>query len=125
MVAHRASFDFLLNTIPVAHDIDPYLALLRRDRTMALVGVLTEVEPLTGANLIFGRKSVTGSAIGGMAETQQMMDFCAEHNVASDVEIVTIQSVNEAFDRLLKNDVKYRFVIDMRSFDSDAASQSS
>ncbi|GGF18187.1 alcohol dehydrogenase [Aliidongia dinghuensis] len=116
MAAHAQSFDFLLNTIPVAHDLNPYMALLRRDRTMALVGVLTEIEPpLTGTSLIFGRKSVAGSAIGGMAETQEMIDFCAEHGIVSDVEIVPIQAVNEAYERLLKNDVKYRFVIDMAS----------
>jgi uncharacterized zinc-type alcohol dehydrogenase-like protein len=119
MAAHAASFDFLLNTIPVPHDLNPYMALLKRDRSMALVGVLTELDPpLTGMSLIFGRKSVTGSAIGGMAETQEMIDFCAEHGIVSDVEIVPIQAVNEAYERLLKNDVKYRFVIDMASLDA-------
>ncbi len=114
--AHRASFDFLLNTIPVGHDLNPYMELLKRDRTMALVGVLTELEPaLKGATLIVGRKSVTGSAIGGMKETQEMIDFCAEHGIVSDIEMIPIQSVNEAYERLLKNDVKYRFVIDMAS----------
>jgi alcohol dehydrogenase (NADP+) len=121
MAAHKASFDFLLNTIPVAHDLNPYMTLLKRDRTMALVGVLTELEPpLTGGSLIFGRKSITGSAIGGMAETQEMIDFCAAHGIVSDVEIVPIQAVNEAYERLLKNDVKYRFVIDMASLGADA-----
>jgi alcohol dehydrogenase (NADP+) len=116
MAKHAASFDFLLNTVPVAHDLNPYLALLKRDSTMALVGVLTALEPpLAGVSLIMGRKSVTGSAIGGMAETQEMIDFCAEHGIVSDVEIVPIQAVNEAYERLLKNDVKYRFVIDMAS----------
>jgi uncharacterized zinc-type alcohol dehydrogenase-like protein len=122
MAAHVASFDFLLNTIPVGHDVNPYLALLKRDRTMALVGVLTALEPApTGFGLISGRKSVTGSAIGGMAETQEMIDFCAKHDIVSDVEIVPIQSVNEAYERLLKNDVKYRFVIDMASLAQGAA----
>jgi alcohol dehydrogenase (NADP+) len=115
MAAHRGSFDFLLNTIPVPHDLNPYVTLLKRDRTMALVGVVTELDHVVGGNLIFGRKSISGSAIGGMAETQEMLDFCAEHHVVSDVEIVPIQFVNEAFERLLKNDVKYRFVIDMAS----------
>ncbi len=116
MTAHKASFDFLLNTIPVGHDLNPYMDLLKRDRTMALVGVLTELEPaLRGGNLIMGRKSVTGSAIGGLKETQEMIDFCAEHGIVSDIEIVSIQAVNEAYERLLKNDVKYRFVIDMAS----------
>ncbi|MDE1172438.1 MAG: NAD(P)-dependent alcohol dehydrogenase [Parvibaculaceae bacterium] len=122
MAAHKASFDFLLNTIPVPHDLNPYVNLLKRDKTMALVGVLTELEPpLSGGNLIMGRKSVAGSSIGGMAETQEMIDFCAEHNIVSDVEIVPIQSVNEAYERLLKNDVKYRFVIDMASLRQEAA----
>ena len=116
MAVHASSFDFLLNTIPVSHDLNPYLALLKRDRTMVLVGVLTALEPpLMGRGLIGGRRSVAGSLIGGMAETQEMMDFCGEHDIVSDVEIVAMQSVNEAYERLLKNDVKYRFVIDMAS----------
>jgi uncharacterized zinc-type alcohol dehydrogenase-like protein len=119
MASHAASFDFLLNTIPVSHDMNPYMALLKRDRTMVLVGVLTETEPLAGINVIFGRKSLAGSAIGGMVETQEMMDFCAEHGIVSDVEIIPIQSVNEAFERLVKNDVKYRFVIDIASLAQD------
>ena len=119
MAAHAGSFDFLLNTIPVSHNLNPYMALLKRDRTMALVGVLTDTEPLAGVSVIFGRKALVGSAIGGMVETQEMMDFCAEHGIVSDVEIVPIQSVNEAFDRLSKNDVKYRFVIDMASLASE------
>ena len=114
MQAHANSFDFLLNTIPVPHDINPYLALLRRDRTMAMVGVLTELDPPpAGINLILGRKSVAGSAIGGLRETQEMMDFCAQHNIVSDVEMIAIQDINHAYQRLVKNDVKYRFVIDM------------
>ncbi len=111
MAAHAGSFDFLLNTIPVAHDINPYVKLLKRDRTMALVGVLTGLEPpLAGSSLIMGRKSLAGSAIGGMVETQEMIDFCAEHGIVSDIEMIPIQKVNEAYERLLKNDVKYRFV---------------
>ncbi len=116
MAAHAGSFDFLLNTIPVGHDVNPYMSLLKLDRTMALVGVLTELTPPpTGISMIFGRKSIAGSAIGGMAETQEMIDFCAEHGIVSEIEMVAIQSVNEAYERLLKNDVKYRFVIDMAS----------
>jgi uncharacterized zinc-type alcohol dehydrogenase-like protein len=114
MTAHAGSFDFLLNTIPVPHDMNPYIALLKRDRTMALVGVLTELNPpVMGMSLILGRKSLAGSAIGGMAETQEMMDFCAEHGIVSDVEMIAMKDVNQAYERLLKNDVKYRFVIDM------------
>ena len=115
MAANANSFDFLLNTIPVGHDPNPYLALLKRDRTMAIVGVLTNLEPMAGTSVILGRKSVSGSAIGGMAETQEMMDFCAEHGIVSDVEMIPIQQVNEAYERLVRNDVRYRFVIDMAS----------
>jgi alcohol dehydrogenase (NADP+) len=115
MAANANSFDFLLNTIPVGHDPNPYLALLKRDRTMAIVGVLTHLEPMAGVSVIMGRKSVSGSAIGGMAETQEMLDFCAEHDIVSDVEVIPIQQVNEAYERLLRSDVRYRFVIDMAS----------
>lgn len=116
MARHAGSFDFLLNTIPVGHDTNPYMTLLKRDCTMAIVGVLTELTPPpTGISVIFGRKSIAGSAIGGMPETQEMIDFCAKHNIVSDIEMIPIQSVNEAYERMLNNDVKYRFVIDMAS----------
>jgi len=96
--------------------MNPYLALLKRDCTMCLVGVLTEITPpLRGGALIGGRRSVSGSSIGGMAETQEMIDFCAAKNIVSDVEVIPIQQVNEAYVRLVKNDVKYRFVIDIAS----------
>ena len=122
MQAQAGSFDFLLNTVPVPHDLNPYLALLKRDRTMAIVGVLTELEPpVQGGILIMGRKAVAGSAIGGMKETQEMLDFCGAHNVVADIEVIAIQTVNEAYERLLKNDVKYRFVIDMQSLRKGAA----
>ncbi|TKR29535.1 NAD(P)-dependent alcohol dehydrogenase [Luteimonas gilva] len=118
MGAHAGSFDFLLNTIPVGHDVNPYAALLKRDATMVLVGALTELEPpLRGVNLMFGRKRISGSAIGGMAETQEMMDFCAEHGIVSDIETIAIQDVNQAYERMLKNDVRYRFVIDMATLE--------
>ncbi len=121
MAKHARSFDFLLNTIPVSHDVNPYLALLKIDRTMVLVGVLTALDPpVQGANVIFGRKNLTGSGIGGMAETQEMIDFCAKHGIVSDIEMVPIQSINAAYERLLKNDVKYRFVIDMSSLKQGA-----
>ncbi len=121
MTRHRASFDFLLNTIPVGHDVNPYVQLLKRDRTMVLVGALTALEPaLQGYNVIGGRRSVAGSAIGGMQETQDMIDFCARHDIVSDIEMIRIQSVNEAYARLLKNGVKYRFVIDMSSLQESA-----
>jgi uncharacterized zinc-type alcohol dehydrogenase-like protein len=114
MKRHASSFDFLLNTIPVSHDLNPYVSLLKRDRTMVMVGALTELG-LRGGNLMYGRKNVAGSGIGGLAETQEMIDFCAAHDIVSDVEMIRIQSINEAYDRLEKNDVKYRFVIDMSS----------
>jgi uncharacterized zinc-type alcohol dehydrogenase-like protein len=120
MKAHGNSFDFLLNTIPVSHDINPYLALLRRDRTMVMVGTLTALDPAPlGVNLIMGRKSVAGSAIGGMKETQEMLDFCAEHNIVSEIEMIAIQDINRAYERLVKNDVKYRFVIDMATLKNE------
>jgi uncharacterized zinc-type alcohol dehydrogenase-like protein len=116
MAEHTKSFHFLLNTIPNGHDLNPYAALLKRDGNMVLVGAFTALEPaLQGHSLIAGRRSIAGSAIGGMAETQDMIDFCAQHGIVSDIEIVPIQSVNDAYERLLKNDVKYRFVIDMAS----------
>jgi uncharacterized zinc-type alcohol dehydrogenase-like protein len=119
MQAHAGSFDFLLNTVPVGHDLNPYATLLALDGTMVLVGALTELTPpLQGFNLIIGRKSIAGSAIGGMEETQEMLDFCAEHGIVSDVEMVNIQDVNEAYERMAKNDVRYRFVIDMASLRS-------
>jgi alcohol dehydrogenase (NADP+) len=112
----RGTFDFLLNTIPVGHDINPYLGLLKLDGAMALVGALTALEPpLQGINLIGGRKTVAGSLIGGMPETQEMLDFCGKHNIVSDVEMIRIDEINEAYERMLKNDVRYRFVIDMAS----------
>lgn len=116
MARHARSFHFLLNTIPVGHDLNPYAALLRLNGTMALVGALTALEPpLLGISLIGARRSIGGSVIGGMAETQEMIDFCAKHGIVSDVEMVRIQDANEAYERLLKSDVKYRFVIDMAS----------
>lgn len=107
------SFDFLLNTIPVGHDTDPYMNLLKRDGTMVIVG---SVEPLTHVNgipFIFKRRSMAGSLIGGLPETQEMLDFCGEHDITCDIEMVDMKDVNAAYDRTVKGDVKYRFVIDM------------
>lgn len=115
MEAAQTSFDFLLNTIPVGHDVDPYMALLKRDGVMVIVG---SVEPLTrvnGAPFIFRRRSMAGSLIGGLPETQEMLDFCGKHNIVCDIETISIQDINEAYDRTVKGDVKYRFVIDMSS----------
>ncbi|WP_224491255.1 NAD(P)-dependent alcohol dehydrogenase [Robertkochia flava] len=116
MKAHEGTFDFLLNTVPVAHDINPYIPLLKNNKTMVLVGA-TPVD-LHSMGLIFGRKHISGSLIGGIKETQEMLDFCAKHNIVSDVEMIPIQDINTAYDRVMKSDVKYRFVIDMSSLKS-------
>ncbi|WP_070157409.1 NAD(P)-dependent alcohol dehydrogenase [Sphingobium phenoxybenzoativorans] len=114
MDAHVNSFDFILNTVAASHDLDAFMVLLKRDGTMTLVGVPEHAHPSPNvANLIFRRKTLAGSLIGGIAETQEMLDFCAEHGIVSDIEAIAIQDINTAFDRMVKSDVKYRFVIDM------------
>lgn len=112
---HARSFDFILDTVSAPHDIDGLLGLLKNDATMCLVGVPPEPPKIKPFNLIFGRRRLAGSLIGGIKETQEMLDFCAKHEVLSDVEIIPIQKINEAYERMLKSDVKYRFVIDMQS----------
>ena len=109
-------FNFILNTVAASHNLDPFINALKRDGTMCLVGAPEHPHPSPQVfGLILGRRSLAGSAIGGIRETQEMLDFCAEHKVVSDIEIVRIQQVNEAYERLVKSDVKYRFVIDMAS----------
>ena len=115
MEQHRGTFDFLLNTVPVGHDVNPYLDLLKLDATMVLVGAIEPLEPMHGGKLILGRKRLAGSLIGGIKETQEMLDFCGEHDIVSDVEMINIDEINEAYKRVQNNDVKYRFVIDMKS----------
>ena len=116
MQRHLASFDFILNTVAAPHDLDVYLELLERDGTMCLVGAPDHPHPApTVFNLIFKRRRLAGSLIGGIRETQEMLDFCAEHGIVSDIEIIPIQKINEAYERMLRSDVKYRFVIDMAS----------
>lgn len=115
MKKHANSFDFLLNTIPVGHDADPYISLLKRDATMVIVGAVEPMKGVNGGFLIRNRRSVAGSLIGGLPETQEMLDFCGKHNVLPEIEMVNIQKINEAWDRVVKSDVKYRFVIDMQS----------
>ncbi|WP_282018515.1 NAD(P)-dependent alcohol dehydrogenase [Salegentibacter mishustinae] len=115
MKKQAGTFDFLLNTVPVGHDMNPYIALLKRDATMVLVGAIEPLDPVHGGGLIGGRKRIAGSVIGGIKETQEMLDFCGEHNIGSDIEMIDMQNINEAFDRVVKSDVKYRFVIDMKS----------
>jgi uncharacterized zinc-type alcohol dehydrogenase-like protein len=115
MQKHAYSFDFIIDCVSADHDINAYLSLLGRDGNLTLVGAPAKPLAVSAFNLIFGRHSLSGSAIGGIAETQEMLDFCGKHNITSDVEVIPIQKVNEAYDRLLKADVKYRFSIDMAS----------
>lgn len=107
-------FDFILDTIAAPHDYNAYLNLLRHDGTMILIG-LPGPQPLSAASLIMRRRRLVGSVIGGIRQTQEMLDFCADNSIAADVEVIPIQKVNEAFERVVRSDVKYRFVIDMAS----------
>jgi len=119
--AHQRSFDFILDTVAAGHDLNPYLGLLKRDGTLALVGVPDKPLEVVATPLIMGRRSLAGSLIGGIAETQEMLDYCARHKLVSDVEIIPIQQVNQAYDRVVKSDVKYRFAIDMDSLATERA----
>jgi uncharacterized zinc-type alcohol dehydrogenase-like protein len=116
---HLNTFDFIIDTVPTAHSISPYINLLKRDGTLAFVGAPSEPLPLEVAGLLFGRKKIAGSIIGGIRETQEMLDFCGEHNVAAEIEMIGVHEINQAYDRLLKNDVKYRFVIDIASMNKE------
>ncbi|UVT05183.1 NAD(P)-dependent alcohol dehydrogenase [Burkholderia glumae] len=121
MNAHANSFDLIVNTVAAQHDLNPFLNLLKRDGTMTLVGAPEHDHPSPNVfNLIFKRRRLAGSLIGGIAETQEMLDFCAEHGIVSDIELIRIQDINHAYERMLKSDVKYRFVIDIASM-KDAA----
>ena len=116
MKRHAGSFDFILNTVAMSHHLDAYTSLLRTDGAMCLVGAPATPHPSpTIWPLLMKRASIAGSAIGGIAETQEMLDFCARRNIASDIELIPIQRINEAYERMLRSDVKYRFVIDMSS----------
>jgi uncharacterized zinc-type alcohol dehydrogenase-like protein len=115
MKKHLSSFDFILDTVAAPHDLNAYLELLKADAALTLVGAPPQPLPVSAFNLILKRRQLAGSLIGGIAETQAMLDFCAAHNIVSDIELIPIQKVNEAYERLLKSDVKYRFVIDMKS----------
>lgn len=115
MQAAQNSFDFLLNTIPVGHDVDPYMMLLKRDATMVFVGAIEPFTQVNGKYFIYRRRSMAGSLIGGLAETQEMLDFCGKHNITCDIEEIDIKDINKAYERTIKSDVKYRFVIDMAS----------
>ncbi|MBD1551194.1 NAD(P)-dependent alcohol dehydrogenase [Pseudomonas typographi] len=121
MAQHASSFDFILNTVAAPHNLDPFLNLLKRDGTMTLVGAPEHPHPSpTVFNLIFKRRSIAGSLIGGIRETQEMLDFCAKHNIVSDIEQIDINYINDAYERMLKSDVKYRFVIDIASLKKEA-----
>ncbi len=125
MAAQANSLDFILNTVAAPHDLDAFLSLLKRDGTMILVGAPAEPHPSPAVfNLIFKRRSLAGSLIGGIQETQEMLDFCADHGIVSDIEMINMQDINEAYERMLKGDVKYRFVIDMDSLKQEAAADS-
>ncbi len=116
MAAQMNRLDFVLDTVPVPHDLNPYLGCIKRDGTLILVGVPEPLEPpVAGGALIFGRKRLVGSLIGGIPETQEMLDFCAEHDIVCDIEMLDIKHINQAYQRMKKSDVKYRFVIDMES----------
>lgn len=116
MAEVQSRFDLIIDTVPYVHDVNPYIPTLSIDGTLVLVGYLGELEPpLDTSPLVLQRKAVAGSLIGGIAETQELLDFCGEHGITSDVEVIDIQEINTAYERLLKSDVKYRFVIDMAS----------
>jgi uncharacterized zinc-type alcohol dehydrogenase-like protein len=115
MAKHMGSFDFILDTISADHDINAYLNLLTHDGNLTLVGAPEKPMAVSAFSLIFGRRSLSGSLIGGIAETREMLEFCGQHNITADVEVIPIQRINEAYERLLKSDVKYRFCIDMAS----------
>lgn len=119
MKKHAGSFDFILDAVSAEHDINAYIQLLRRDGNLTLVGAPEKPLAVPAFGLIMGRRSLSGSPIGGIRETQEMLDFCGTHNITADVEVIPIQKVNEAYGRLLKSDVKYRFSIDMASLKSE------
>jgi uncharacterized zinc-type alcohol dehydrogenase-like protein len=119
MKRHERSFDLIVSTVAVAHNLDPFISLLKRDGTLVLVGAPEHPHPSpTVFNLLLARRSLAGSAIGGIPETQEMLDFCAAKGIVSDIEMIPIQRINEAYERMVKGDVKYRFVIDMKSLKS-------
>jgi alcohol dehydrogenase (NADP+) len=119
MNKHAGSFDFILDAVAVEHDLNAYIHLLARDGNLTMVGAPATPLPVAVFGLLFRRRSFSGSLIGGIAETQEMLDFCGQNNITSDVEVIPIQKVNEAYDRVVKSDVKYRFSIDMASLKSE------
>lgn len=119
MTKYAKSLHFILDCVSAQHNIDAYLNLLRVDGALVLVGAPMEPLPVTSFSLIMGRRSFSGSLIGGIAETQEMLDFCGKHNIVSDIELIGVKEINEAYERLLKGDVRYRFVIDMASLKNE------
>jgi uncharacterized zinc-type alcohol dehydrogenase-like protein len=115
MAAHAGTFDLIVDTVSADHGLDAYMALLKLDATMVLVGAPPKPQQISAFSLFFPRRILTGSLIGGVAETQEMLDFCGTHGITCDIETIRIQDINAAYERMLKNDVKYRFVIDMAS----------
>jgi uncharacterized zinc-type alcohol dehydrogenase-like protein len=119
MNKHAGSFDFILDSVSAEHDVNAYIQLLGRDGNITLVGGVDKPHAVSAFGLLFKRRSISGSLIGSIAETQEMLDFCGKHNITADVEVIPIQKVNEAYERLLKSNVKYRFSIDMKSLKSN------
>jgi uncharacterized zinc-type alcohol dehydrogenase-like protein len=118
MKKHAGSFDFILDAVSAEHDLNEYIRLLHHDGNITLVGAPPKPLAVSAFGLIYGRRSLSGSPIGGIAETQEMLDFCGKHDITADVEVIPIQNVNEAYERMLRSDVKYRFSIDMASLKS-------
>jgi uncharacterized zinc-type alcohol dehydrogenase-like protein len=114
----KSSFDFILSTIPQKHDINPFIELLKRDCTLCVVGALEPLEPVNNMQVAFHRKQIAGSLIGNLADTQEVLDFCAKHGIGPDIELINIEEVNDAYDKVEKGDVRFRYVIDMASLDA-------
>jgi uncharacterized zinc-type alcohol dehydrogenase-like protein len=119
MASRRGTFDLIVDTVPYEHDVNPYLPTLAVHGALVLVGYMGPLSQVNAGALVYGRRSLAGSFIGGIAETQEMLDFCGSHNVTSDIEVISIQEINVAYERMLKGDVKYRFVIDLSSLGRD------
>jgi uncharacterized zinc-type alcohol dehydrogenase-like protein len=119
MAKHTGSIDFILDTVAAPHDINAYINQLSLDGNITMVGLPDKPLPLAIFGLVMARRSISGSSIGGIPETQEMLDFCGQHNITSDVEVISIQKINEAYERMVKSDVKYRFSIDMASLKSE------
>jgi uncharacterized zinc-type alcohol dehydrogenase-like protein len=115
MAKHACSFDLIVDTVSADHALDPYMALLKLDATMVMVGAPPKPQQISSFSLFMPRRILTGSLIGGVAETQEMLDFCGQHDITCDIELIRIDQINQAYERMLKSDVKYRFVIDMAS----------